>query len=269
MFVARIETPSCSVLGSVVVIGLGTLVAAHGEVRFVWRGVLAMSASQFTEASKLVLMQLLLRGQRLGPLEGLLCFSPFACLSLLVGVVALELPGLRDGGLAMMAEHPFVFLGQAALGFLVNLLTILTVKLTSSISFKLISMAKNAAIVLLSVPVFHNKISPTQALGYSVTVLGFGWYSDTKLTQVTAALTLDLALPSPGPGPGPGPDPGPDPDPNPSLSPSLNPNQVQLRQATAAAHKRKARGAWWRRGAAAARDGSGGGGGWRGWCARA
>ena len=53
--------------------------------------------------------------------------------------------------------------GQAALGFCVNLLTILTVKLTSSISFKLISMAKNAAIVLISVPVFHNKISPTQA----------------------------------------------------------------------------------------------------------
>ena len=51
---------------------------------------------------------------------------------------------------------------QAALGFLVNLLTILTVKLTSSISFKLISMAKNAAIVLISVPVFHNSISPTQ-----------------------------------------------------------------------------------------------------------
>jgi hypothetical protein len=79
MYVARIETPSCSVLCSAVVIGaptetrrmvpggivrlqppspmvagLGTLVAAHGEVRFVWRGVLAMTASQFTEASKLV-----------------------------------------------------------------------------------------------------------------------------------------------------------------------------------------------------------------------
>ena len=58
-------------------------------------------------------MQLLLRGQRLGPFEGLLCFSPFACMSLLVGVVTLELPGLRDGGLAKMAERPLVFLGQA------------------------------------------------------------------------------------------------------------------------------------------------------------
>lgn len=104
-------------------------------------------------------------------------------------------------------------IGKAALGFCVNLLTILTVKLTSSISFKLISMvrdrceiarrsllwsprllrppdaqvrraaaqAKNAAIVLISVPIFHNKISPTQALGYSVTVLGFGWYNYAKL----------------------------------------------------------------------------------------
>jgi len=163
MFVARLETPNLSMIGSVLVIAAGTLVAAKGEVRFVWSGVLAMTASQFTEASKLVLMQLLIQGIKLGPLEGLLCFSPFASLALAIGVVTLELDGLRAGGFALMAEHPFLFLGQAALGFCVNLLTILTVKLTSSISFKLISMAKNAAIVLISVPIFHNKISPTQA----------------------------------------------------------------------------------------------------------
>jgi drug/metabolite transporter (DMT)-like permease len=163
MFLARLETPTWSMVGSVLVIAAGTVVAAKGEVKFVWSGVLAMTASQFTEASKLVLMQLLLQGIRLGPLEGLLCFSPFASAALLLGVAVLELPGLRAEGFALMAEHPLVFVGQAALGFCVNLLTILTVKLTSSISFKLISMAKNAAIVLISVPVFHNKISPTQA----------------------------------------------------------------------------------------------------------
>jgi hypothetical protein len=69
---------------------------------------------------------------------------------------------LRAREVAIHFAWPSALL-QAALGFLVNLLTILTVKLTSSISFKLISMAKNAAIVLLSVPIFHNKISPTQA----------------------------------------------------------------------------------------------------------
>jgi len=134
-----------------------------------------MTTSQFTEAAKLVLMQLLLgRKNKMHAIEGLLPFSPFAALSLGLGVVAFELPQLREYGYAILAAHPAIFIGQAALGFAVNLLTITTVKYTSSISFKLISMAKNAAIVLLSVPVFGNPISPTQALGYSVTVLGFG-----------------------------------------------------------------------------------------------
>ena len=54
MFVARLETPTWSMVGSVLVIAAGTVVAAKGEVRFVWAGVVAMTASQFTEASKLV-----------------------------------------------------------------------------------------------------------------------------------------------------------------------------------------------------------------------
>ena len=67
-------------------------------MRFSWRGVAAMSASQMTEASKLVLMQLLLGGQRMHALEGLFLFSPWAVLSLGLGVLTLELPELRSYG---------------------------------------------------------------------------------------------------------------------------------------------------------------------------
>ena len=170
MYLAGLETPTLKAVLSVFVIAAGTVVAAVGEYRFSWPGVLAMSSSQLTEASKLVLMQLLLGGHKLHALEGLLLFSPWACGCLGLGVLLLELPGLRAGGFALVSSYPWTFVGQAALGFLVNLLTILTVKYTSSISFKLISMAKNAAIVLLSVPLFHNPISRVQALGYSITV---------------------------------------------------------------------------------------------------
>ena len=45
MFVARLETPNLSMVGSVLVIAAGTLVAAKGEVRFVWSGVPARSKS--------------------------------------------------------------------------------------------------------------------------------------------------------------------------------------------------------------------------------
>lgn len=184
MYAAGLEAPSLGLIASVLVIALGTLVAAFGEVRFAWPGFLAFSTSQLTEASKLVLMQLLMGGQKLHAIEGLLCFSPFAMLSLAIGVVFVEWDELVREGLPLLAAHPLVFFGQAALGFAVNLLTILVVKFTSSISFKLISMAKNAGIVLLSVPLFHNPISPTQALGYSITMMGFGWYNYVKMNTI-------------------------------------------------------------------------------------
>ncbi|KAL1527827.1 hypothetical protein AB1Y20_009209 [Prymnesium parvum] len=207
MYLAGLETPTLKVVLSVLTIAAGTVISAVGEYRFSWRGTLAMSCSQLTEASKLVLMQLLLRGHKLHALEGLLLFSPWACGCLGVGVLLLEWPTLEERGFALVQSHPWVFLGQAALGFGVNLLTILTVKFTSSISFKLISMAKNAAIVLVSVPLFNNPISHLQALGYSITVVGFGCYNYMKLqasppgsvkTTPYDPLPLDEAEPSQG-----------------------------------------------------------------------
>ena len=65
--------------------------------------------------------------------------------------------------LAVGRGSPLRACAQALLGVSVNLFTILTVKYTSSISFKLISMAKNALIVLASVPIFHNPITVLQA----------------------------------------------------------------------------------------------------------
>ena len=124
MYAAGLEAPSLGLIASVLVIALGTLVAAFGEVRFAWPGFLAFSTSQLTEASKLVLMQLLMGGQKLHAIEGLLCFSPFAMLSLAVGVVFVEWDELVHEGLPLLAAHPLVFFGQAALGFAVNLLTI-------------------------------------------------------------------------------------------------------------------------------------------------
>jgi len=44
-----------------------------------------MSTSQLCEASKLVLIQLLIGGSKMHALESLLIFSPFACLSLTLG----------------------------------------------------------------------------------------------------------------------------------------------------------------------------------------
>ena len=182
-FAAKIKKPSFSLVGSVTIIGLGTLLVAVGEVYFVWVGVLAMIGAMLCEASRLVLMELSINqhGTKLGPLEGLLYFSPFACLCLFVGVLALELGDLIDHGFGLIARFPFVFLVHALLGFAVNLLTVLLVKQTSGISFKMISTARNVGIVLISVPLFHNPISGLQCLGYLVANMGLGWYTSANI----------------------------------------------------------------------------------------
>lgn len=184
-FAAKIKKPSFSLVGSVTIIGLGTLLVAVGEVYFVWAGVLAMIGAMLCEASRLVLMELSINqhGTKLGPLEGLLYFSPFACLGLFVGVLALELDDLIDHGFGLVARWPFVFLVHALLGFAVNLLTVLLVKQTSGISFKMISTARNVGIVLISVPLFHNPISGLQCLGYLLANMGLGWYTSANIKR--------------------------------------------------------------------------------------
>lgn len=54
MYAAGLETPSTPLVLSVLVIALGTFVSALGEIRFAVGGVVAMTISQFCEASKLV-----------------------------------------------------------------------------------------------------------------------------------------------------------------------------------------------------------------------
>jgi drug/metabolite transporter (DMT)-like permease len=63
MYAAGLETPSIPLVLSVLVIALGTVVSALGEIRFDVRGVVAMTISQFCEASKLVSMARERRGK--------------------------------------------------------------------------------------------------------------------------------------------------------------------------------------------------------------
>ena len=55
-----------------------------------------------------------------------------------------------------------------AAGFFVNISSFLLVKRTSSITLKLITMARNGGLVLVSAVVFGEAISPLEGVGYVV-----------------------------------------------------------------------------------------------------
>lgn len=75
-----------------------------------------------------------------------------------------------------------VLLNAACLGFMLNLLAFAVIKLTGSLTQKVLGTAKNVMLVVFSVFVMGEQISWKQAVGYQVSLLGFCWYQYQKMT---------------------------------------------------------------------------------------
>ena len=88
---------------------------------------------------------------------------------------------LEGGGLTIMRENALVFALASSMGFGVNLLTLGVVKMTSSLTYKVVGQVKNAFTVYFSVLVFGNPVTGLQVLGYGSAIAGFLWYNKQKL----------------------------------------------------------------------------------------
>jgi intracellular septation protein A len=165
--------PLCA---SLAIIGLGVALSSYAEASFVLAGFLAMVAAETAEAGKVVLMQKLMAGNKLHVLEGLLCFAPPCAMSLFFGVLFLEWDGMVSVGFGKMAAKPALYLTQGLMGFVVNLLILSVIKSTSSVTFKVVSMMKNVAVVVGSIPLFGSDVTFMQGVGYAVSMGGFAMY---------------------------------------------------------------------------------------------
>eukprot|EP00775_Hariotina_reticulata_P004590 gene4590-4844_t len=79
LFIAGLETPSARMIMSVIGIALGTGLSAYGEVNINLPGLLLMFGSETFEAVRLVMTQLLLTGQRMATMEGLMWLVSGGC----------------------------------------------------------------------------------------------------------------------------------------------------------------------------------------------
>lgn len=183
-------TPLCA---SLAVIALGVAISSYGEAAFVLAGFLAMLAAESAEAGKVVLMQKLMAGMKLHVLEGLLCFAPPCALALGCGVLAFELQGMRSVGFAKMGARPLLYATQGLMGFIVNLLILSVIKHTSSVTFKVVSMMKNVAVVVGSIPLFPGtQVTSLQAVGYGLSLGGFALYQYARAVQPAPAQHTQL-----------------------------------------------------------------------------
>jgi len=156
----------------------GTSMTAAGDMSLNMFGLLLAVGSSCTEAIRLVLTQFALQDCRFSLLEGQYFLAPAGAACLLLLSIVFEFPTIMEkGDFIKFHEHPLSFALAGCLGFGVQLLTSSVIKLTSSITVKVLSQLRNALVVLSGVFMFGEVVTGLQLLGYVVSVVGIMRYS--------------------------------------------------------------------------------------------
>ena len=94
---------------------------------------------------RLALTQKLLKSFHLSVLESQYYLAPVGAFFLLLAALPSELPhALRTGALVVVADHPLEFLASASLGVVASMMTFVVIKLTNSVTLKVLNTARNA-----------------------------------------------------------------------------------------------------------------------------
>merc|ERR550534_1836059 len=128
----------------------------------------------------MLLMQMLLQGEKYSAVEGLYYFAPASFLWMTILATYLELPELLSEGVLIIWLHPFPFFCASILGFLVNIASVLVVKTTSSLTLKVLGAVRNLGLVGVAVIFFDDIVSKQEFCGYVVSVSGILMYNYEK-----------------------------------------------------------------------------------------
>ncbi|KAH9852239.1 TPT-domain-containing protein [Lenzites betulinus] len=169
----RIQDPSKRLAVIVLMISLGVALASHGELRFNLVGFLTQAAAVGFEASRLVMIQILLHGLKMNPLVSLHYYAPVCA------VINLAVLPFTEG-LAPFYElarvGPLILLTNAAVAFLLNIAAVFLVGAGSGLVLTLAGVFKDILLISGSVLLFGATITPLQVLGYSVALVGLVLY---------------------------------------------------------------------------------------------
>ena len=188
LHVSGMEMATPKLIGSIALISCGVAMASYGELNMNFIGMTTMLASTLAESSRLVMTQHLLSGQApMHPFEGLCHIGGASSFCLFLLAVAFEWKGLLEQRAWRLAlENPATFILAAFAGFGVNALAILVIKLTSSLTLKVLGTVKDACLITASVLFLREVVSSLQLLGYSISLIGFLAYNFIKATSSSA-----------------------------------------------------------------------------------
>ncbi|KAG6503996.1 probable sugar phosphate/phosphate translocator At4g32390 [Zingiber officinale] len=174
-------------------ISFGVAIAAYGEARFdAWGVTLQLGAVAF-EATRLVLIQILLtsKGISLNPITSLYYVAPCCFVFLLLPWSFIELPLLR--GQAAFRPDLLVFGTNSLCAFALNLAVFLLVGKTSALTMNVAGVVKDWLLIAFSWSVIRDRVTPINLFGYGVAFLGVAYYNHAKLQALKAKETQKKA----------------------------------------------------------------------------
>ncbi|KAL7259795.1 hypothetical protein ACSBR1_005626 [Camellia fascicularis] len=177
-------------MANMVSISIGVAIAAYGEARFdVWGVVLQLGAVAF-EATRLVMIQILLtsKGISLNPITSLYYVAPCCLVFLFVPWIFVEFPLLRET--SSFHFDYLIFGTNSVCAFALNLAVFLLVGKTSALTMNVAGVVKDWLLIAFSWSVIKDTVTPVNLVGYGVAFLGVAYYNHSKLQALKAKEAL-------------------------------------------------------------------------------
>ncbi|KAF8389107.1 hypothetical protein HHK36_025793 [Tetracentron sinense] len=167
-------------------ISLGVAIAAYGEARFdSWGVILQLGAVAF-EATRLVLIQILLtsKGITLNPITSLYYVAPCCLGFLFVPWLLVEFPVLKQS--SSFHFDYMIFGTNSICAFALNLAVFLLVGKTSALTMNVAGVVKDWLLIAFSWSVIKDTVTPVNLIGYGLAFLGVAYYNHSKLQALKA-----------------------------------------------------------------------------------
>ncbi|KAL2251214.1 UNVERIFIED_CONTAM: putative sugar phosphate/phosphate translocator [Sesamum indicum] len=180
------EVLKSETMANMISISIGVGIAAYGEAKFdSWGVILQLGAVAF-EATRLVMIQILLtsKGITLNPITSLYYVAPCCLVFLFFPWVFVEYPVLRESS----SYHlDYVIFGTNSFcAFALNLAVFLLVGKTSALTMNVAGVVKDWLLIAFSWSVIMDTVTPINLFGYALAFLGVAYYNHSKLMALKA-----------------------------------------------------------------------------------
>ncbi|KAL7164248.1 hypothetical protein ACSBR2_040205 [Camellia fascicularis] len=182
----RKDSFNSNTMANMLSISFGVAIAAYGEAKFDSWGVFLQLGAVAFEATRLVLIQILLtsKGITLNPITSLYYVAPCCFVFLSVPWLFVEFPVLRD---TSSFHFDFAIFGTNSLcAFALNLAVFLLVGKTSALTMNVAGVVKDWLLIAFSWSVIKDTVTPINLFGYGLAFLGVMYYNHSKLQALKA-----------------------------------------------------------------------------------